>query len=197
MELQQLPWYGQLAVFLIVGGILFGVFYMYHYSGVQEQIVSFDKEIATLDEEIKRAEQKQDKLEQLKAEKAQKEATLEQLKQILPEKTEIAQIIKNIQALVEGARLKILIWKGVTPIKRNIYVEHPYSISIEGNYHNMGIFFDQLSKLRKIFNVNKVQIKPQNTMDREFTIRSNFDIATYTYTEGSTAAPANTRSRRK
>ena len=40
MELQNLPWYGQLLVFLVVGAVLFGIFYFVVYSPTQDEITS-------------------------------------------------------------------------------------------------------------------------------------------------------------
>ena len=66
MDIQSLPWYAQLLVFLVVGGILFGIFYMLHYSDNQVTIERLDKQIDGVEREIKRAEQKEAQLPRIK-----------------------------------------------------------------------------------------------------------------------------------
>lgn len=183
MDLQSLPWYGQFAVFLVVGGILFGIFYMVYYSDGENQITSFTNQIDELDREIKRAEKKQMQLSQIQAEKVQKEKVLAKLKEILPEENEISQIIRKIQSIISGARLKIQNWKTQAKRRQEIYVEHPYGITVDGNYHNLGMFFDQLAKLKKIFTVNNLNIRPIPRMTSTFTIKASFTASTYTYQE--------------
>jgi Tfp pilus assembly protein PilO len=110
MDLQSLPWYAQFLVFLLIGGILFGIFYMLHYSDGQTRIQNLDRQIDKLETEIRKAEKKERLLKEIKEEKEAKEKILEKLKEILPEEKEIAQILRKIQGIITSARLKINKW---------------------------------------------------------------------------------------
>ena len=107
MDLQSLPWYAQFLVFLLIGGIVFGIFYMLHYSEGQTQIENLDRQIDRLEVEIRKAEKKERQIKQIREEKEAKEKILEKLKEILPEEKEIAQILRRIQGIITTARLKI------------------------------------------------------------------------------------------
>ena len=93
-------WYGQFSVFLVIVLIGLGVYYLTDYTTKDDTITKLEKDIIVVDEEIKLAEQKQDKLNQIREEIDSKNAMLERLKEILPAEKEIAQIIKNIQAIL-------------------------------------------------------------------------------------------------
>lgn len=194
MDWQTLPWWGQFLVVLIIGAIIFCVFYFSVYTKTQDKINTTLTKIDEVEREIKRAEQKKDKLPQIRAEKEEKEAVLEKLKEILPERKEITQILKKIESLVGGARLKLNSFTQMGLKHSEIYIQHPYAMSIEGSYHNLGLFFDQLSKLKKIFTVDGLVLTPQTRMTRDFTVRGNFTASTYTYKE---KPPAKTSPRRK
>lgn len=196
MELQNLPWYGQFLVFLVIGGIIFGIFYFVYYTDKQKEIARIQTEIDKVEREIKKAEQKQDKLKQIREEIEAKRAVLEKLKEILPGQKEIARIIKDIQAILSEAKLNITKWTTQGAQRREIYIQHPIAINIEGNYHNLGVFFDQLSKLKKIFLVNRFSIRPRGTQKPEFTINSSFVASTYTYIEKK-ATPSKRRGGRR
>ena len=147
MEIQNLPWYGQLLVFLVIGAVLFGIFYFVIYSPTQDEINALVVQSEKLQDEIRKAEKNESKLEKLKEEKTRNEKILEDLKGILPEKKEVSQILRKIQAIASNARLKTSTFTFNKETNREIYMEWPIAISLEGNYHNLGIFFDQAAPL--------------------------------------------------
>ena len=181
MELQNLPWYGQLLVFLLIGGIVFGIFYFAYYSDNQAKIAGITTQIDALEQEIRGLERKKGKIKDMQKEVEAKKAVLEKLKEILPEKKEISQILKKIQSIITTARLDIQKWTTVGERSREIYVEHPINITVEGNYHNMGMFFDQLSKLKKIFTVSNLKLIPLSRMTHTYTVKVTFTALTYTF----------------
>jgi type IV pilus assembly protein PilO len=183
MEIQNLPWYGQLLVFLLVGAVLFGIFYFIVYSPTQDEISSIVEQSEKLQDEIRKAERNQDKLKKLEEEKALNEKILEDLKGILPEKKEVSQILRRIQAIASNARLKTGAINFNPENNREIYLEWPIGITMEGNYHNLGIFFDQVSRLKKIFNIDSLHIAPLGSLSYDYTITASFTATTYIYRE--------------
>jgi len=143
-----------------------------------------------LQEEIRKAEKNESKLKKLEEEKANNEAIMEQLKGILPEKQEVSQILRKIQAIASNARLKTSTFVFNNENKRDIYLESPIVISLEGNYHNLGLFFDQVARLKKIFTIDGLHISPLNSLSYDYTIRASFTATTYIYVEGGAAKKA-------
>lgn len=197
MELQNLPWYGQLLVFLLIGGIVFGIFYFAYYSDNQAKIRGITSQIDRLEKEIRGLERKKSKIKDMRAEVESKKAVLEKLKEILPEKKEISQILKKIQSIITTARLDIQKWTTVGERAKEIYVEHPINIVVDGNFHNMGMFFDQLSKLKKIFTVANLRLSPLTKMTHTYTVKATFTALTYTFREGGKKAGSKTRTSRR
>jgi type IV pilus assembly protein PilO len=181
MELQNLPWYGQLAVFLVIGGLLFGIFYFVHYSKNQDQIERWSRQIDGLEKEIRGLEKKKSKIKEMQVQVEATKVVLEKLKEILPEEKEVSQNIKKIQSIINNANLNVqdLTQQGERPYK--IYTEIPFSINLEGSYHNLGQFFDQLSKLKKIFTVSNLSMRPMSKMTRTYTIKASFTASTYIF----------------
>jgi type IV pilus assembly protein PilO len=198
MELQNLPWYGQLAVFLVIGGIIFLIFYFAYYTDGQSRIESISTQIVNLEKDIRALEKKKSQVKELEAEVAANKATLEKLKEILPERKEVSEILKKVQSIITSARLDIQKWSTLPEQAKEIYVEVPFGITVDGNYHNLGMFFDQLSKLKKIFTVNNVTLKPLSKMTRDFTVKATFNAVTYTFKEkGKGPAPKAAPPRRR
>ena len=126
----------------------------------------------------------------MKRRKRSNEEILEELKGILPEKKEVSQILRKIQAIASNARLKTSTFTFNKEVNRDIYLEWPIAISLEGNYHNLGIFFDQVSRMKKIFTIDGLHITPLNSLSYDYTIPANFTATTYIYREGGAAKKA-------
>ncbi|MEI6613770.1 MAG: type 4a pilus biogenesis protein PilO [Chrysiogenales bacterium] len=190
MDIQNLPWYGQLLVFLVVGVVFFGIFYFIVYSPTQDEISSIVVQSEKLQEEIRKAERNESKLKKLEDEKVYNEGILEELKGILPEKQEVSQILRKIQAIASNARLKTSTFTFNNESMRDIYLEWPIVISLEGNYHNLGMFFDQVARLKKIFTIDGLHISPMNSLSFDYTIQASFTATTYIYNEAATIRKA-------
>jgi type IV pilus assembly protein PilO len=186
MEIQNLPWYVQLLVFLVIGVVFIGIFYFVVYSPTQDEISSIVIQSEKLNEEIRKAERSESKLKKMEEEKASNEAILEDLKGILPEKKEVSQILRKIQAIASNARLKTSTFNFNNVVSRDIYLEWPIAISLEGNYHNLGMFFDQVARMKKIFTIDGLHITPLNTLSYDYTIQASFIATTYIYHESDT-----------
>jgi len=186
MELKNLPWYGQLLVFLVIGAIFLGIFYYVHYQPTQTQIDAINTQRVAVEEEIREAEKSRSKLQRLEEELEKNKQTLDSLKSVLPEISEISDIIKRMQALASASRIRI---NTITPKKessRDIYVEWPIQFTADGSYHNLAIFFDQVSRMKKIFTITGLSIKPlgsRTATSADLTINASFVATTYSYRE--------------
>ena len=192
--MENLPWYGQFGICIAIGGLIIGIFYFTHYSGNQDTIERMSKQIDGLEKEIRGLEKKQSKIKEMREEVEAKKVVLEKLKEILPEEKEVSQNIKKIQSIINNANLNIQNWVAQAERPQQIYMEIPFNIALEGSYHNLGQFFDQLSKLKKIFTVSNLKLSPISKMTRTYTIKANFTASTYTFM---TKKPGKKRRRRR
>lgn len=184
MDLQNMPWWGQFLVVFLIAGLVLGVsFYYFYYDGSTSQVKKFEKEIDGLKTEIRRAQLKVKDLEKIRAEVETIRSQLDLLKNILPEEKDIAGIIKQVQNIIAGTRLRNTKFLQRPNLKKQIYTEIPLEIVVEANYHNLGIFFDQLSKITKLFTVNNLKLEPRKQMSAEYTVLASFTATTYTYVD--------------
>ncbi len=179
-----MPWWGQFLVVFLIVGLVGGIgFYYFYYDDSTNQVERLDKEIEGLNMEIRRAQLKIKDLDKIKAEVESIKGQLNLLKNILPEEKDIASILKQVQGLIAGTRLKNTKFEQKANQKRQVYTEIPLDIVVEANYHNLGIFFDQLSKITKLFTVNNLKLVPRKQMSAEYTVDATFTATTYTYVD--------------
>lgn len=81
---------------------------------------------------------------------------------------------------------------GAPPLPAEYYQEWPINVQVEGTYHNMGIFFDRVSRLSRLVTVSSIKVKSQAKQTPSNTIAAGCTATTYVYVEGppTTGQPA-------
>lgn len=148
-------------IFIVVPSIIFIILAVtLIFSPKNKQIKSLGASIAKLDNEIKTAEVKVRKLDELRAENARLQVKLEELKEKLPEEKEVSVLLKQISDLSQKSGLVVLLWKPQPrkPDPKGIYIEIPVSMQVIGGYHDLGVFFSHISRIKRIVNISKIKI---------------------------------------
>jgi type IV pilus assembly protein PilO len=71
----------------------------------------------------------------------------------LPNEKEIPEILKTISSLGKESNLEFTLFKPKPEQPQQFFANVPIDLVALGNYHNLGIFFDKVSKLPRIINV--------------------------------------------
>lgn len=176
------PWYGYLALALII----FGLFYMFYYKGKNSELVNIRNERIRVKDEVARLQVKKQELDKIEAELEQLAVILTGLEEIIPKKREISTILRRIQQLANDSRLDVVSFAPQGEVEKEFYSEWPIPIEIRGSYHNLAIFFDRLSRFSRIFNVEDFSIKALNRQVEGTTLSAEFTAKTYIFREEET-----------
>jgi type IV pilus assembly protein PilO len=105
----------------------------------------------------------------------------------LPNEKEIPEILKNISSLGKESHLEFTLFKPKPEEPQQFYAKVPIELVALGNYHNIGIFFDKVSKLPRIINVvdfNMTRAKDiKGKSETENLVRTSCMINTYRFIE--------------
>lgn len=182
-QLKQLGFKGQMAVMVIMMGLIgFGGYKFW--PSIEEQRAEIERKEKKLDElnaEITKGLNLEKKLPELEREIANLEAQLEQLKAIMPPDQIDSEIVSKFETLAGRSRLTINRIAPGRRQKKEFYEEYPIILDVEAGYHDLGLFFDRLAQLPRIFNVNAVSMKQKITAST--TITANFRAVTFIYRE--------------
>ncbi|MDD8020476.1 MAG: type 4a pilus biogenesis protein PilO [Acidobacteriota bacterium] len=181
------PWYGH----LVVAVIIFALVFFFFFKPRNAELKSLQESRQKLEKEVEVLKEKKKELDKIEAELVILSATLKDLEQIIPQKKEIADILRRIQQLAYDSHLNVLKFQPKGEVKKDFYAEWPINIEISGTYHNLGIFFDKLSKFSRLFNVDNFSISALNNQTDVLTINSKFVATTYYFIEEQTP-PAKT-----
>ncbi len=171
LSLTKLPWYAQLAVFVVASLAVAGAFYYLVETKEQQTLATKAKELATIRTRIGKGSATARQLPEFRKQVGELEARLEGLKPILPEEKDVGDLLRRIAGLATQSNLTI---KGFRPQpinQKEMHAEWPISIQLDGTYHNLGLFLDRVSRFPRIINVGSLQLSqkepptPQATMD--------------------------------
>ncbi len=157
-SLSKLPWYGQvgLAALLSVAGV--GLFYQFYETPVQADFSTRRQQLARLQDEVNRGRQAQAKLPEFEAQVQELEARLGNLRAVLPEQKDVADLLRRIQTLATQSNLAIRAFTPQAIAQKEMHAEWPIKLEIDGTYHDLGTFFDKVSKVPRIINVSDIKI---------------------------------------
>ena len=108
----------------------------------------------------------------------------------LPNEKEIPEILKTISSLGKESNLEFTLFKPKPEQPQQFFANVPIDLVALGNYHNVGIFFDKVSKLPRIINVVDFNMTKQKDSkdtrgksEKEILLKISCMISTYRFLE--------------
>mgnify|MGYP001822764898 CR=1 FL=1 len=179
--LTKLPLAGQLGVAALVAAIICGGFYWFYYSDALEQQKTKEDQLAKLQQEIRALEATANRLPEFQREVQALEARLETLKRILPPEKEMPDLMRRVQYLAAQSSLAIRKFTPASTAQKEFYMEVPVALDLEGTYHNLGAFFDRISRMSRLVNMGNVKIKARGEQTINNTVAVSAVATTYVY----------------
>jgi type IV pilus assembly protein PilO len=179
LSLSKLPWWGQIAAFVVVcAGAVYG-FWHFYVAEMQADINLRQTRLTSLRADIARGVATARRLPEFESQVTQLEQRLENLKQVLPEEKDVADILRRIQGLATQSSLSIQRFTPAPSVQQALYAEIPYKLQAEGTYHNLGFFFDRISKFPRIINVSEINIKAKTPPEAGVSITAECIATTF------------------
>jgi len=158
------------------------IFYFLFYQPKAVEITSLTNKTVQLKKEVQEAKAKAANKEQFEIELAEAQKEFEKMAILLPKGKEIPRLLKDISSLGRNAGLDFFTFKPLAEIPKDFYAELPVSINVRGPYHNMGFFFDQVSKLERIVSVTNIKMSSPKKEGGEMLLKSDCKLVTYRFT---------------
>ena len=184
IDLNEKPWWVAFLVGLVLGIALFVVLQMYVFKPIQEDCERAQDNINQLEREIEKGRAAKADLPRLEEDIRNYELDLDRLRRILPTKRETDDLIKRLKHLTERGNFRLTRFVPGKIIDRDYYLERPITVELDGNYHELGLFFDRLSGFSRIINVADLVIRPIRGKGAEgYSIHAAFTQKTFIYKE--------------
>jgi type IV pilus assembly protein PilO len=160
--ISKLPWYGQIGIFVVMSAIMAGAFYYYVETPAQEAMALRQVELSAITARVQEGQAAARRLPEFRKEIQELEARLEVLKPILPTDRDAGDLLRRVQTLAVQSNLTILGFRPQAITLNEMHAEWPISLTLEGNYHNLGLFLDKVSKFPRIINVGSIGLTAKN-----------------------------------
>lgn len=196
LGLNKMPWWGQLGLYVVLaGGAIATHHYMYAVD-LQAKVDRTHAERRKIETGIARARVEERRLPEFRARIAELNGRLAALKNVLPEQKDVGDLLRRIQTLATQSSLTIRGFKPQAVATRQQHAEWPISLELEGTYHDLGGFFDKVSRMPRIINISGIQIKSHKE-DKDATLASTVDakctVTTFVLSEPPAEPPAGAR----
>ncbi|MBF8222351.1 type IV pilus inner membrane component PilO [Halomonas sp. 328] len=172
------PWSLQLICCLLVLGLTFAGMHWYLASPKAEELARAEREEQNLLRDYRSKAAQAANLPAMRERSAALDARLETLLEMLPSGAEIPSLIDNIsetaidnQLLIDAIRLR-------SPVTQEYYVEQPFDIQVEGDYHRIASFLAGVAGLPRIVTQHDFTLAPVAGGNR---LRLSLLAKTYSY----------------
>src|SRR5262245_55074896 len=154
ISLTKLPWYAQLGAFVLLAGAGVGVFYNYYETPVRAEMASREQQLTALRADVEKGLATARKLPEFQAQVEDLENRLNNLRAVLPEEKDAADLLRRMQTVATQSNLTITSFKPAPVATKQLHAEWPINLEISGTYHNLAAFLDRLGKFTRIVNVS-------------------------------------------
>lgn len=187
--LTKLPLAGQLGVAAGLAAVIVGAFWWFYWSPAVAQEQQKRGQLNALQEDIRKLEAVAAKLEEFRSKVTQLESQLETLKRFLPPEKETPDLMRKVEYLARQSSLIVRRFQPAATVNKDYYQEWPINMDVEGNYHNLALFFDRVGRLPRLVNVSNVKARAQGRQTATNTISVSSVATTYVYVDKPPAPP--------
>lgn len=186
--LERLPFYQQVLLFLVMAvGMVAIAFYFWPGLGqMRQDIAKLQADYQEKDRKIREGQMIEQRLPEFEREIAALKLKLEDVQQILPTDRETGDLLRWIKNIGDQSNLDLKSFAPGALRPQEFYKEFPIEMQVVGRYHDLGIFFDRVSKYSRIINVDNLRMG--TARDPGKTITAAFNAMTFVYTEGEASA---------
>jgi len=174
LSLAKLPWHVQIAAMVAIALGVGGAFYYFYEMPQQVQIAAQAKELSDIRGRISKGQAMARQLPEFSKEIGILEARLESLKPILPDERDVGELLRRVQTLATQSNLQVRGFRPQAITTKEMHAEWPIALQLEGNYHNLGLFLDRVSKFPRIINIGNMQLvaKASGSPDTSMSIQA-------------------------
>ena len=157
---------------------------------MQTQITQRQGELRALEDELIQRRSIANNLAQYKHKKEILERRLAQALTELPNEANIDELIRSLSEIGTKSGLTINSIDPQAEQRQSFYASIPIVMAVTGNYHEIGVFLDSLSKLARIVNVTNIKMAGARFTNEKLVVSSTYVATTFRFVPEATAPRA-------
>lgn len=158
-KLYAVPVWQRYAVMFGISILVIVAFYFGVITEKVEALTKLDTDLSTINTEVTNNESLEKNEGLLKAKIAELEAAKESASKHLPSDKEIPELLEQVSKLGTERGLEFLTFKPLAEVRQTFYAEVPVSLEVTGKFHDVLMFFDDISLLPRIVTIGDMKIQ--------------------------------------
>jgi type IV pilus assembly protein PilO len=178
-NLQTLPWYLRLVMFVAVAAVMYAGFWYFITRPTRAKTKEINAEIAQLLPRNAQAQIASQRLNEFRAVYKARQEEYEELKALLPEQRELTMVLQGVQ---DRARTNGLVLKKFIPrddVQQDNYSGKKIEVSVTSSFASLRAFFDQLAHYQRIVSITNFQLNQIDKQTANKTVEATFDLTAY------------------
>lgn len=178
-NLQKLPWYLRLTIFVAVAAVLHGGFWYLVTKGMRKETSDLNTEIAQLLTRNAQAQIASQRLNEFRAIYKARQEEYNELKALLPEQRELTVVLQGLQ---DRARNHGLILRKFSPkedVQQDNYSGKKIEVNVTSSFASLRAFFEQLARYQRIVSITNFELKQLEKQTPKQTVDARFDLTAY------------------
>ena len=182
-SIMKLPTAKKVLILLVFVLVIVGLYVYVAYLPQRDEIRRLESQRDQLVHELNESREVAKNLDKFKEEVAQLQGQLNSALAQLPNSREIPELLKSISTVGKGSNLEFLRFRPAPERPKQFYAEVPLELVFLGTYHETGIFFDRVSKLPRIINVEDFKMAPSQQTAEQTILQTQCTATTFRFLE--------------
>ncbi|SEA65217.1 type IV pilus assembly protein PilO [Desulfuromusa kysingii] len=178
-----LPSYQRTLIVLLIMAVLAAAFYFVMYKPQLDQYSSLISKRDSAQTKLQKNQKIANNLDVYRAEYEKMQIKLNKALGELPLQKEIPSLLTNIGELAKEKGLDILRFKPSGEKSQGFYADVPVALKLTGSFHQAAAFFDAVSKMERIVNVQNLTLGGAKDIDGKTSLSVDCNALTFRFVE--------------
>ncbi len=178
-NLNSIPWYARLAVFVALALGVYAGFWYFVTKGTRKQTKDLQAQINVLQKANAEAQIASQRLNEFRTTYKNKQEELEELRALLPEQRELTKVLEGIQDRARATSISVRKFMPKDDLQQEFYSGKKIDVAVQSSFKGLRAFFDQMAHYQRIVSITNFEIKQLDKQSPEKTVEARFDLTAY------------------
>lgn len=164
-KILNLPAYQRIIIVLLLVAAMAAAFYFLLYQNQLEEQQRLQSQRETAQSVLQRNQRIANNLDAYRADYNNLLVKLEEALGELPLDKEIPALLTKIASLAQEKGLDVLRFRPLAEVPKDFYADVPVELRLSGSYHQVALFFDAVSKMERIVNIQGLKLGGAKEVD--------------------------------
>lgn len=177
--------------------LLTGANWYFVIDGIEQTIARNRSQYAKLEKDLVDKKVIADNLNQFRRDKEVLERRLAEALTELPVSRDIDELLRQLNDVGKKSGLEIVSLQPKAETVQNFYASIPINMKVSGSFHEIAVFFESVSKLRRIVNVSNLSFSSPQRKNEKVILSASYLATTFRFVEKGAEAQSTDKKKKR